>query len=243
MPLHDWTRVDANDYHHFHGSWIFAMTAYLNQGRLPPGFMALGEYTAPPHKPAVLTIRLPGGDQNPVAGGTAVAPAVRFDQSESRRRSRRPVARRVAVRTANGRDLVAVVEIASPGNKDHRDRFRQFRDKVVDLLQSGIHVLVIDPFPPTRRDPNGVHDAIWHTLVGRRFAPPPGEPLTLVSYVAEPGDRFRALVNPTAVGQVLPDMPLFLHPKWPITLPLELTYQSAWAGFPPPLRPLLESPS
>ena len=36
MPMHDWTRVDPNDYHHFHLAWIAALAHALNTGRLPP---------------------------------------------------------------------------------------------------------------------------------------------------------------------------------------------------------------
>lgn len=35
MPMHDWTRVDANAYHHFHGRWIYAVSDALNAGGLP----------------------------------------------------------------------------------------------------------------------------------------------------------------------------------------------------------------
>src|SRR5262249_53921156 len=35
--MHDWTKIDPNDYHHFHGRWIFAITDALNGGLLPNG--------------------------------------------------------------------------------------------------------------------------------------------------------------------------------------------------------------
>ncbi len=37
MPMHDWTRVDAGIYHHFHGRWLFALADALHLGGLPPG--------------------------------------------------------------------------------------------------------------------------------------------------------------------------------------------------------------
>ncbi len=43
MPIHDWTRAEAGDFHHFHQRWISALTDALNSGGLPPGFMALAE--------------------------------------------------------------------------------------------------------------------------------------------------------------------------------------------------------
>ena len=35
MPIHDWTRVDAGIFHHFHQRWIVAITDVLNQRLLP----------------------------------------------------------------------------------------------------------------------------------------------------------------------------------------------------------------
>jgi hypothetical protein len=43
MPIHDWTRVRANRFHHFHQTWTANLAAALNSGRLPPGFFALAE--------------------------------------------------------------------------------------------------------------------------------------------------------------------------------------------------------
>jgi hypothetical protein len=35
MPIHDWTRVDAGIFHHFHQRWIGVITDVLNQRLLP----------------------------------------------------------------------------------------------------------------------------------------------------------------------------------------------------------------
>jgi hypothetical protein len=43
MPIHDWARVRANRFHHFHQPWIANLAVALNSGRLPPGFFALAE--------------------------------------------------------------------------------------------------------------------------------------------------------------------------------------------------------
>lgn len=32
MPIHDWTRVEAGDFHHFHQRWIQDIAAALNTG-------------------------------------------------------------------------------------------------------------------------------------------------------------------------------------------------------------------
>ncbi|MGH7193944.1 MAG: hypothetical protein ACREJM_10485 [Candidatus Saccharimonadales bacterium] len=36
MPIHDWTRVEAGIFHHFHVEWMGALARALNQGLLPP---------------------------------------------------------------------------------------------------------------------------------------------------------------------------------------------------------------
>jgi hypothetical protein len=43
MPIHDWTRLEAGDFHHFHQAWITYIANNLNGGLLPPEFMALSE--------------------------------------------------------------------------------------------------------------------------------------------------------------------------------------------------------
>jgi hypothetical protein len=244
MPLHDWTRVDPNDYHHFHGRWIYALADVLNGGRLPPGYYAMAEHSTPPVVPDVLTLEVPAADGSRAAsGGTATAtapPKVRFTASGRRRTRARPARRRVAVRHARGRHLVAVIEVVSPSNKSDRHQFREFLDKLVAFLDQGIHLLVIDPFPPTRRDPAGLHAAVWKALVKGTFTPPADKPLTLVSYAALGADEFAAYVEPVAVRDRLAEMPLFLTPERYVKVPLESTYRTAWDGFPKPLRPLVE---
>ena len=54
MPIHDWTRVRANRFHHFHQTWITNLAASLNAGQLPPGFFALAEQRQSHRKPTSL---------------------------------------------------------------------------------------------------------------------------------------------------------------------------------------------
>ncbi|HEX4607160.1 MAG TPA: DUF4058 domain-containing protein, partial [Urbifossiella sp.] len=57
MPMHDWTRVGAGIYHHFHGRWLYAVAAALNCGVLPPGFYALADQIVQPFEPDVIALR------------------------------------------------------------------------------------------------------------------------------------------------------------------------------------------
>jgi len=52
-----------------------------------------------------------------------------------------------------------------------------------------------------------------------------------------------AYVEFVAVGDPLPDMPLFLKPEFYVLAPLEATYQTTWNGFPAALKGLLEAPT
>jgi hypothetical protein len=47
-------------------------------------------------------------------------------------------------------------------------------------------------------------------------------------------------VQPVSVGDSLPDMPLFLEPGAHVPLPLEMTYERAFAALPRRWRRVLE---
>ena len=148
-------------------------------------------------------------------------------------------ANRVTVRHPDG-EVVAILEVVSPGNKDGRHALHAFARKAVDFLLAGVHLLIIDLFPPGPRDPQGIHKVIWDRLCDEPFALPPDKPLTLASYAA--GTEIAAYIEPVAVGDTLPDMPVFLTPDRYVPCPLDVTYQTAWQQFPAPLRGPLESP-
>jgi hypothetical protein len=229
MPIHDWTKVDAGIFHHFHGEWVRTLGHALNAGILPPDYYALTEQDAVGVEPDVLTLRDRSGDEpGPASTLVAVAPQTRFTAELGSRAPRRK--NRVAVRHVSDDTVVAVVEIVSPGNKDSKHAIRAFVAKAVDLLAKQVHLLVIDLHPPTKRDPRGIHAAIQEELTDEEFTPPADKPLTLASY--EAGIPPRAYVEPVAVGDVLPDMPLFLVPGGHVRVPLERTYMAAWEGVP-----------
>ena len=91
-------------------------------------------------------------------------------------------------------------------------------------------MLIVDPFPPGPRNPNGIHAAIWEQVQDNSFQPPADQPLTLVAYECDLTTR--AYIEPFAVGQALPDMPLFLEPNGCVMVSLEATYETAFAVLP-----------
>ena len=56
------------------------------------------------------------------------------------------------------------------------------------------------------------------------------------------GPVAEAFIEPVAVGDRLPDMPLFLTADVYVPVPLESSYQSAWDGVPAVWRQVLEPP-
>src|SRR5688572_5029338 len=107
-----------------------------------------------------------------------------------------------------------------------RAQLRSFVEKSADLIRQGIHLLVIDLFPPGKRDPQGIHKAIWDEFDEEELELPAGKPLTLASYDA--GPDYVAYVEFVAVGEALSEMPLFLQPGIYVPAPLEPAYQAAW---------------
>jgi hypothetical protein len=246
MPMHDWSLVPAGIFHAFHHRWISAISDALNGGILPKDFYALPEQLAGGLGPDILTLqtRSDGDEPDRTSGEAATAlvtrPRTRFTAETDAAFYRRKKSS-IAVRHVSGDEIVAMVEILSPGNKSSRHAFAAFVEKAFELLESQIHLLLIDPFPPGPRDPNGVHGAIWDEDGCEPFRLPADKPLTLVAY--ECGPMTRAYIEPIAVGDALPDMPLFLEPDHCIYVPLENTYQTAFAVQPERWKRVLEPPA
>ena len=146
----------------------------------------------------------------------------------------------ISVRHVSGDRIVAMIEIVSPGNKSSRSSFKAFVDKACELLEHRVHLLLIDPFPPGPRDPNGIHGAIWELVDDAPFVVPPARPLTLVAYQCSLITE--AFIETMAVGEPVPDMPLFLEPDAHILVPLEATYQSAWDTVPARWQRVIAAP-
>lgn len=235
MPIHDWTRVSAGGFHYFHQDWTIEICRTLNGGLLPEGYSALTDLRVVGWEPDVVAIRSP----DPAGpGGLAVADAPPKARLVSRVETDAAVyarkANRIVIRHEFG-DVVAVIEIVSPGNKDSAHAIRSFKTKLVEFLGSGVSLLVVDLIPPTPRDPNGIHAAIWAEFSDvPPEAAPTDKPLTVAAYDAR--DGLTAYVNPVQVGDSLPDAAVFLARGWYVNLPLERTYQASWAQTPPLVR-------
>ena len=260
MPMHDWTHVPAGIFHAFHNTWIGDLQKALNAGLLPHDHYALGEQQSGDIGPDVITLHAHddqtvddtpadfSGPSSPVEGsdvGIAIAlaeipPQVSITQDAAegiqfylaRQRT-------IVIRHVSGDRVVALLEIVSPANKHARPRLDDFIEKIAAALRDGIHVMIIDPLPPGRFDPDGMHGEVWVRLMAGDFELPADKPLTLVSYAAR--HTVTAFVEPISVGTRLVDMPLFLTPDTYIPVPLEETYNRAWSGIPQRWRRVIEA--
>jgi hypothetical protein len=168
----------------------------------------------------------------PLGGGLAVAtapPRARF-HAQRLLDDYAGLAKTVVIRHRSGHRIVAMIEIMSPGNKSGQTDFAVFVQKAEQALRAGIHLLIVDLFAPTARDPDGIHRAIWGEGCEGDFALPKDKPLTCASYVGYPGAE--VYLEPVACGDTLPTMPVFLNREIYVPVPLEETYRSAWEAVP-----------
>lgn len=212
MPIHDWTKVDAGIFHAFHHGWIEELSRALNRKILPPDYYALIEQ---------LPRQTETGSRNQVGCKSG-----RLNKSV------------IAVRRRLKDGLVAQIEVISPDDKDMGRNVLSVADRIWDLLKMEVHTLILDLLPPGPFDVNGIHNAIWRSIGSDDFAPPSEKFLTIASY--ESHLEARAYVEPLSVGDQMPDMPLFLEQDHYVVVPLEPTYQVAFAEVPRRWRTVLE---
>ena len=242
MPIHDWTRVPAGIFHHLHVTWLGDLAGELNSGILPEGYYALGEQVISGAVPDVLTLERRAPDRSPPPIDRAPEDAseepaatlttVAIDPSYP------PRPRVIAIRHVTGDRVVAIIEIVSPGNKRDAAELGALVEKTVVSLSRGIHVALIDLHPPGPFDPEGRNNVIWRELGQEPTAFFADRPLTVVSYRAS--RDVKAYIEPRAVGEELPAMPLFLGRNARVSLPLASSYGKAFAKVPAHLREVLE---
>lgn len=246
MPVHDWTRVEAGIFHDFLHEWISENKRAINRRLRGTGYYALAEQFVSNYGPDVLALQRPFRGPKPEKrarkprdAGVALTdapPKLRFHLSHAPfyHLKKKKV---VSIRHISDHRVVAVLEIVSPGNKAGRSALAALVDKAQDLIAAGIHLAIIDLFPPSKRDPNGLHPLIWGETDNNAYHFDSAKPLTCASYVG--GFMPQAFVEPVAVGDALPVLPLFLTPDEYLDVRLEDTYMAAFDAVPDYWRDVL----
>lgn len=239
MPLRDHFRPPTTRYgswESLHGGWPMVIVQQLRT-QLPPGFVsALRVHLGPYFEIDVAAYErddAPGAGRSTDGGdGTAtLAPprptcAVETDVPEDDEYEVQ------IYRADEERQLVAVIEIVSPANKDRPDKRRAFVGKCGALLRKGVAVSIVDLV--TIR-----HTNLYAELMAFVGHPDPtlgDEPPATYTSSARwatnaKGTRARleAWSHPMAVGQPLPPLPLWLSDDVRLVFDLERSYEQACA--------------
>ncbi len=109
---------------------------------------------------------------------------------------------------------------------------------------AGIEEFTVELAPPARAVEEGYDrmsdKAIWDSFCDEPFELPSDKPLTVAANFA--GIPKKAYVEPVAVGDPLPSLPLFLDPYIYVPAPLESTYETTWQKCPAVVRELVAGP-
>lgn len=244
MPVHDWTRVSDGTFHHFHYAWMLEILRTLRRGLLPEGYYVMAEQKGGDlGEPDVLTLQTANANPAPLDSPpgtstlTETPPIVQARTSIPRDPYVR-LQRTVVIRHTSDDRIVAMIEVLSRGNKSSRHALRSFLDKTIAALNGGVHLLLIDVHPPGPRDPNGIHGALLSEIGTEEYVLGRERPLTAVAYNSG-ADLVDAFVNHFAVGEAIPEMPLFLTRDGHVRVPLEAAYMAAWEDVPPQYQQIL----
>ncbi len=132
---------------------------------------------------------------------------------------------------ARARELVAAIEIASPGNQDRPSTRRAFVNKCATLLQQRVCVTIIDLV--TTRHFNlycQLLDSV--DVTDRKFcdAPAVTYSATCRGRMVEGRPRFETWAYPLNIDHPLPTLPVWLDKDLAIPLELEASYMAACAA-------------
>ena len=238
MPVLDHFRPPLSAERHwqaFHAGWASALAGRLNESILPPGYFA-EEYVqlGPRVEIDLATYEEAASESSAAAGGgsgvqlarglrtwapteaTWTIPAVLPDTVEVR-----------VFSSEAGPQLVGVVELVSPSNKDRPAHRRAFATKSASYLGQGVSLVVVDVV--TSRAAN-LHNELMDLLrvqpkTAYRLATEP--PLYVVAYrpiVRREGPQIDLWPTSLAIGDPLPEVPLYLRADLAVPIELEASY-------------------
>jgi hypothetical protein len=124
------------------------------------------------------------------------------------------------------RELVAVIELVSPSNKHGPTSRRNFVNKCAGFLQAGVSVAIIDFV--TERHANLYAELMESIGRADPSLPTPPHGIYAVSLRARAAKRGQAVdvwYHPLAIGQPLPQLPVWLAERLAVPLDLEPIYE------------------
>jgi hypothetical protein len=235
MPLRDHFHPPLKNFaswEEVHGAWP-ATIAYRLNSILPPHYRCgvkvhlgtLVEIDVATFEGAEETDLRTGPSSDAGAAWQAVAPTLLLETEELA-----PAEYEVRVYdTTRASQLVAVVELVSPSNKDRLQSRAAFVDKCHALLQQHVCVAIVDPVTSLSAN-------LYAELAARLGANPPaiaGCPIYSVCCRTRPGRkgvRVETWEHELHVGSPLPTLPLWLTETFAVNLELEATYEDTCRG-------------
>jgi hypothetical protein len=229
MPLRDHFRPPLSPRRHwdsFHGRWAAAIADRLNE-QLPPRFFAESQAYIAQVGAEVDVATLQSADEDigrERDGGAATAvwaPAQAILSIPVEQADHDSFGVRV-FDEEGGATLVAVVELVNPRNKDRPASRQAFASKCAGHLAQGISVMIVDVVT--------VRSADFYAQVLDTFLPEsPGESAGSMLYAAElrikpSPPMLETWVEPLAVGENLPVLPLWLTEETALPVDLESEY-------------------
>jgi hypothetical protein len=234
MPLHDHFHPPLSErrpWESFHTTWASALADALNEGALPPGFIALEQI----HAGAALEIDVATFSESgalPVANGGSTATATRVWTPSTAPvvlpATFPPSSTIEVISTEGGRTLVAAIELISPANKDRPANRRLFAAKCASYLSKGVGLIIVDVV--TSRQGNLHNEMIDLMGLDSAFRQPAQTTLYCVAYrpLSQAGvGRIETWPEGLSIGHALPTMPLSLGAETCIPVEFEQGYSEA----------------
>ena len=240
MPLRDHFRLPVwkkASWEGFHGGWPMCIIFRLNP-LLPEEFTAeprahLGSYYEidvsayeedEPKKSWLASASEPGGVATATVTSAPPEPTLVIDADLADHYDYEVL----VYDQSRARQLVAAIEIVSPGNKDRPESRRAFATKCAALLQQGVCVSIVDLV--TTRNFNLYAELL--AFIDRSdpaFAPspPPIYAVTCRARMIGQAPKLEAWAYPMAVGMPLPQLPIWLSDDQNVMLDLEGSYEDA----------------
>jgi Protein of unknown function (DUF4058) len=231
MPLRDHFHLpwsEQNPWEGFHSAWVNTMVRHLNGGLLPRRYRAIPQV----HLGPFVETDLATYDSEPFSKATAEqinggnlswSPAEEVQTLEIELPAQDVFEVRIHD-DRRGMRLVAVVELASPGNKDRLEQRQAFATKCAAYLQEQVNVVIIDVV--TARHAN-LHRELL-ALLGHPQTNGEDAELYAVAYRnrKQHGKWYLDFVPMLlALGTSLPTVPLWLAADLSIPLDLEKSYE------------------